>query len=226
MIAENPSPDNDTMETLIDTNEQLNKALNQHQRGVLNARKVMGVNGETTPPAAGGYYAPQGQLGAAVNRNSGYSSGSGFVPPQGPPPGRTDSGFVAPAGPPPILSSKPVPRKAAKAGPPIPPPGDYAPTGDDDENPFSDPKENSAPSIPFPKDQPPKATGQFNDRLGIEPYHPGFRETPSYVGRQDSSADHLTMHAAVPETPDVDDEGRAREQYRVPPGAKAPVYRY
>src|SRR3954469_19383897 len=31
MIAENPAPDNDTMETLIETNEHLSKALNQHQ---------------------------------------------------------------------------------------------------------------------------------------------------------------------------------------------------
>ncbi|KUJ23643.1 uncharacterized protein LY89DRAFT_189153 [Mollisia scopiformis] len=236
MIAENPGPDNDTMETLIETNEQLSKALSQHQRAVLNARKILGLNGEsgTTPPATGGYsqgapnrtdYLPPG--GPPPNRNSGYStSGSGFALPQGPPPGRTGNGFVAPAGPPPTLSMKPVPRKAAKGGPPVPPPGDYAPTGDDEENPFSDPKDNNKPSIPFPKDQPPTSTGQFNDRLGIEPYHPGFRETPSYVGRQESSTGGVTMHAAVPETPDVDDEGRARDLYGVSPGVKAPVYRY
>lgn len=240
MIAENPGPDNDTMETLIETNEQLGKALSQHQRGVLNARKILGLNGEsgTTPPATGGYYGQQGApsrndyvppVGPPPNRDSGHStSGSGFAAPQGPPPGRTDSSFVAPAGPPPTLSTKPIPRKATKGGPPIPPPGDYAPTGDDEENPFSDPKpkEKSTPNIPFPKDQPPAATGQFNDRLGIEPYHPGFRETPSYVGRQESSTGGLTMHAAVPETPDVDDEGRARDFYGVSPGVKAPVYRY
>ncbi|CZR51393.1 uncharacterized protein PAC_01268 [Phialocephala subalpina] len=237
MIAENPGPDNDTMETLIETNEQLNKALNQHQRGVLNARKILGLNGESgnTPPATGGYGAPPDRtdyvapVGPPPNRSSGYGNGvgptpgSGFVPPQGPPPGRADSGFIPPAGPPPVLSSKPVPRKATK-GPPIPPPGDYAPTGDDDENPFSDPKDK--PSIPFPKDQQTTTTGTFNDRLGIEPYHPGFRETQSYVGRQDSSTNHATMHAAVPETPDVDDEGRARNLYGATPGSKAPVYRY
>src|SRR6266536_5051004 len=35
MIAENPSPDNNTMETLIETNELVGKAMNQHQRAVL-----------------------------------------------------------------------------------------------------------------------------------------------------------------------------------------------
>jgi hypothetical protein len=39
MNAENPGPDNDTMESLIDTNEQLQNALNQHHRAVLQARK-------------------------------------------------------------------------------------------------------------------------------------------------------------------------------------------
>lgn len=44
MQSDDPVPDNDTMESLIDTNEQLQTALNQHQRTVLNARKQMGVN--------------------------------------------------------------------------------------------------------------------------------------------------------------------------------------
>ncbi|KAG5982122.1 hypothetical protein E4U55_002269 [Claviceps digitariae] len=43
MVSENPAPDNDTMESLIDTNEQLQTALNQHQRAVLNARKQLGL---------------------------------------------------------------------------------------------------------------------------------------------------------------------------------------
>jgi hypothetical protein len=43
MQSDNPAPDNDTMESLIDTNEQLQTALNQHQRAVLNARKQLGV---------------------------------------------------------------------------------------------------------------------------------------------------------------------------------------
>lgn len=203
MIAENPSPDNDTMETLIETNEQLNKAMNQHQRALLNARKAAGL-GEPTPP-------PRPE--------------AGFSPPPGPPPGRTGSGFAAPPGPPPTLSN-PTARKAVKNQPPIPPPGDYAPTGSDDENPFSDPKASThTHNPPFPKDQPSTSTGQFNDRLGIEPYHPGFRETPSYVGRQESSMGKTTMHAAVPETPDEDDDER-RTGYGVQHGGKEPVFRY
>lgn len=52
MVASNPSPDNDTMEALIDTNEQLQTALNQHQRSVLSARKQLGLNVRSDDSAA------------------------------------------------------------------------------------------------------------------------------------------------------------------------------
>jgi hypothetical protein len=215
MIAENPAPDNDTMETLIETNEQLTKAISQHQRAILSARKLLGLGtGEsgTTPPA----------------RTETYAT------PSGPPPGRAPMqayNTAAPAGPPPTLSQ---PKPTRKAVPPIPPPGDYAPTGSDDEDPFSDPAvvndKKTSPTPPFPKDQPPKVTGQFNDRLGIEPYHPGFKETKSYVGRQETAVGNTTMHAAVPESPTDDDDDEktpaSASGYGVPPGGKAPVYRY
>lgn len=210
MIAENPAPDNDTMETLIETNEQLSKAMSQHQRAVLSARKLLGLgSGETgtTPPGRT----------------------ETFAAPPGPPPGRAAAqpfNAIAPTGPPPTLSQ---PKPQRKNVPKIPPPGDYAPTGSDDENPFSDPAaEKKSPTPPFPQDHAPTATGQFNDRLGIEPYHPGFRETPSYVGRQESAAGNLTMHAAIPETP-AEDEDRTpvtASGYGVQAGGKAPVYRF
>jgi hypothetical protein len=202
MIAENPSPDNDTMETLIETNEQLSKAMSQHQRAVLNARKVMGMgNGEV-----------------------------GNTPP-GPPPPRTDSGFAAPPGPPPSQSNPaPTERKAVKNQPPIPPPGDYAPTDDGDEDPFADPSARKSQNPPLPQDRPPVATGQFNDRLGIEPYHPGFQETPSYMGRQDSSVGNITMHAggAIGENYErrAVDFPAPTGGYEAEADSKAPVYRY
>lgn len=203
MISENPAPDNDTMETLIETNDQLTKALSQHQRAILHARKVMGIGSPeavATPP-------------------------EGFTPPAGPPPGRSPAQYnaAAPVGSPPTLQQPKTSRKAA----PIPPPGDYAPTGSDDENPFTDPAaaKKNAPIPPFPQDQAPKSTGQFNDNLGVEPYHPGFKNTQSYIGRQNSAIGNLTMHAAVPETPMEEEEERTPASATAPP-MKAPVYRY
>jgi hypothetical protein len=49
MVCESPAPDNETMESLIDTNEQLQTALNQHQRAVLSARKQQTAEPEMTP---------------------------------------------------------------------------------------------------------------------------------------------------------------------------------
>ncbi len=52
MTAENPGPDNETMESLIDTNEQLQQALlNQHRRAMLNAKKLMGINDTSNAPS-------------------------------------------------------------------------------------------------------------------------------------------------------------------------------
>ena len=227
MITENPGPDNDTMETLIDTNEQLAKAMSQHQRAVLNARKVTGVSASTPTPPAG--------------QPSAFDA-----------PARTESGFAPPpTGPPPNRRKEvgaPIPA-AGKQRPPVPPPGDFAQVDPEDENPFSDPSERRAKTKthnpPFPTDSEPKATGQFNDRLGIEPWHPGFKETQSYVGRQDSAVEGATMHAAVggdlakPEgdknkprqqqqrrTYEDDDDDEDGGYMRPAAGGKAPVYRY
>jgi len=75
IIAEDPAPDNNTMETLIETNEQLSKAMNQHQRAILNARKVMGLgSGEAgvSPPAEteSGFAAPPGPPSSSSNPSS------------------------------------------------------------------------------------------------------------------------------------------------------------
>jgi hypothetical protein len=169
MIAENPAPDNNTMETLIETNEQLSKAMNQHHRAVLSARKALG-------------------LGTAENGVSptGSASGSGYAPPPGPPPSTK----------PPVPARKAVAkpldtRTQLQRGS-----TNYSPFEDSEENPFTDPK----PNPPFPSDNRPPPN-QFQDKLGIEPYHPGFSTTQSYMGRQDSSVGKVTMHAAVSEMP-------------------------
>ena len=164
MVAENPSPDNDTMETLLETNEQLTKAISQHQRAILNARKIRGVGNN--------------------------SSTSGTTPPP-----RTDSGFAAPPpGPPPAASNT---SKQARKAVPIPPPGEYIPNISDDEeepaDPFADPVNREAAvkrnNIPFAGDRPPVAMGQFNDNLGVEPYHPGFKESKK-VGESSAAKEH------------------------------------
>ncbi|KAH8811378.1 hypothetical protein F5884DRAFT_854729 [Xylogone sp. PMI_703] len=169
MIAENPSPDNDTMETLIETNEMLSKSLNQHQRALLAARRAVS-------PAGGN--SPSGSL---------------------------QEHYAPPAGPPPPNAATPTPPARIAA---------QAPSGPQEENPFSDPQhENSTtgPTPPFPKDTPPAATGQFQDRLGVEPYHPGFSPAQSSAGEEEQ---------------DGQDEPHHNAGYGTQSGVKAPMYRY
>jgi len=70
MVAENPAPDNDTMLTLIETNDQLALAMSKHQRAVLQARKTLGLGSES------------GGVSPALSAQG----DAGFVPPPGPPP--------------------------------------------------------------------------------------------------------------------------------------------
>lgn len=51
--AENPTPDDDTLLTLIETNEQLSVAMSKHQRALLQARRVAGVVSASPSPPPG-----------------------------------------------------------------------------------------------------------------------------------------------------------------------------
>ena len=77
--ADNPPPDEDTMLTLIETNEQLSIAMSKHQRAILQARKAIGATPSPQPQAQIGQNAyppqlPQPQI------------GQNAYPPQLPPP--------------------------------------------------------------------------------------------------------------------------------------------
>lgn len=178
MSAENPSPDNATMETLIETNEMLGKAMTTHHRAALQARKIMGVEND-----------------AALTTH------------------RISESYAPPAGPPPADKKPAIAlwRKAVKPGapvPPVPPPGDYAPTNisDDEEgNPFSDRNANgngksAAKAPPFPFDKPSTAAGQFHDTLGVEPFHPGFSENRAEGSKLDTQEGKGKEMNAAPKT--------------------------
>jgi hypothetical protein len=212
MVAESPSPDNDTMETLLLTNEQLTKAISQHQRAILSARKLRGI---------------------------GNPSGSGTTPPPRTEPPRTDSGFAAPPPGPPAATSRTV--QSTRRAVPVPPPGEYIPAVSDDEegpaDPFADPvhEDNAGRHVPFAGDRPPPvATGQFMDNLGVEPFHPGFKE-PKKASK--SAAKKVTRHPGGLSDEEEDDASispQSPEESRRHPGRAATstsngsdsIYRY
>lgn len=108
MVSTDPAPDNDTMESLIDTNEQLQRALSQHQRAVLGARKQLGLGERPEDISPGSTYGqepvngsngePEWSIqGSEVPPASYAGNGKGkqteaYNPPLGPPPGAKASG--------------------------------------------------------------------------------------------------------------------------------------
>ncbi|KAK3396150.1 hypothetical protein B0T20DRAFT_262683 [Sordaria brevicollis] len=66
MNATGPAPDNDTMESLIDTNEQLQQSLNHHQRAVLSAKKQLGLGS----PGSESVQSRPGSVAPGVNEQS------------------------------------------------------------------------------------------------------------------------------------------------------------
>lgn len=77
--SDNPPPDEDTLLTLIETNDQLATAISKHQRALLQARRAKGASPLST--ATGPYEAPAAPVASSNEPRNGL-----FTPPMGPPP--------------------------------------------------------------------------------------------------------------------------------------------
>lgn len=225
-MSSEPAPDNDTMESLIDTNEQLQRSLNQHQRAVLQAKKHLGINSSSavspiSEPSPGPDRAGPGQP-TASGAAGGFWQGSSGANPLS----------MNPAAPPPVPSRKAVGNGKGKA--PSTWESSHAvgssskaatPQNDDEADPFRDPvperKSNELPSLPY------------------EPFHPGFgsssgQDKSSGLGSgsgSGSGAQGKTNAGSSkndPVTPVSDDELYERDDaYKAtPPSKSAQTYRH
>lgn len=228
MVADDPPPDNDTMESLIDTNEQLQQALNQHQRAVLNARKQLGLGERSNDPSPA---PPDGaqQPARASPALPGWpqagsqasSSRSDLSPPLPALPARKPIGngkgkatelsdsVVSRSS-----STRPRPDGSSQNGNVLSQgAGGPGAGADDDQDPFRDPQPEpfrgggaggkaSAGGGSMYTSELPEAP-----RLAFEPFHPGFTTTPSYLGRQESAVGKVAMHGGGGVVPE--DEGAA-----------------
>lgn len=122
--CDSPAADHDTLQTLIETNEQLSLAMSRYQRAILSARRAMGASTSPNPEAVGheGSGAFSGPP-APGQRESLFSQSTttNTYPPSSPPPkqaqtngfgtsatgfgrnGYNDESYDAPSGPPPQL---------------------------------------------------------------------------------------------------------------------------
>jgi hypothetical protein len=241
--ADDPPPDEDTMLTLIETNEQLSIAISKHQRAVLQARKAMGATPSPqpqAPPRQNGYSQqhsqPQGGLDIHPPQPSpAQPRQNTYTTPASPPHRAEQEAYILPLGPPAgamgaVRTNNFASNNAYSSPPPIPARSrpmflDHAtPTRTLDygvaENPFADthpepqkPQQKSYSLFDRPSQTtppPPQESTQYSEepeassskqvpvQKPYEPYNPGYRSTPSYIDRQDSAANNLTMHGASP----------------------------
>lgn len=216
MTAEDPSPDNDTMESLIDTNEQLQASLSLHQRAMLNARKLVAQMEPVPqePPS-------RNSVSPLESERNGY--GNGLEPP--PVPSRKSSG-----------KGKEREYEPVIAGPSR----THTPAIENDD-PFKDPDEEhsrlaSRAAVGSGSGSGSGAASNYlgEPRLSYEPFHPGFDSTPSYLGRQESALGKETMHGGAGNSASDtrgsrgDDESNGSDIYDSTPAAKQkePIYRY
>jgi hypothetical protein len=239
IACDNPAPDDDTMLTLIETNEQLSLAASKHQRAVLQARRLHSPSPSQTPPIsqvnsnnvpAGvpqqsygtpglpphngapslpPLSAPTTNLNYAPPPASGYASppSSTYSPPPGPPQSYA---------PPPAQAANAVGHKNDEL--PLPPALQAGATRQQptstshDDNPFAD-HHTSTFTPPSAAVNDPRSEGYGGSP---DSYHPGFQSTPSYLGRQDSSANNLTMHGAAPQIKEEDESPYEPQRPRTP----------
>ena len=218
MNSEDPRPDEDTMLTLIETSDQLNIAMSKHQRALLQARKAMGQDTTSPPPQTNASPPPQTQYSQPQPQRAysgGYNttapqqgSGGNFSPPPGPPPNARgavrshDYGYNSA----PIdqnrQTSPPTTQTAhygvadnpfsddATLPPPPPPQKTY--------NLFDNSYQSSQPQSGYEQQQQPQQ--QQTDSTYTQSQRPagGWGGTQSYMNRQESATNNLTMHGASP----------------------------
>lgn len=187
--CDNPPPDDDTMLTLIETNEQLSLAASKHQRAILQARKAMGLASPSPPVQAGS---------SNSHAFPGPSSSSSTPPPQLPP--RIEASALSMNTGTASATSAPDPHAidtSYKTS--LPPPPALQPGGNTQGPTFA----NAESDNPFADHHSPtyggvgNTNGLFSGEGGsAQSNHPGFQSTPSYLNRQESSANNLTMHGA------------------------------
>ena len=218
IACDNPTPDDDTMLTLIETNEQLSLAASKHQRAILQARRTIGASpsppAQQTPPL----------LPPANNAQPGVLANS-YEPPTLP--RRND--VPSPIDPVPRHPYDPLPNTTSYGVPPSQAPAvqstnssslpsslqaapyrqSSVPQQQQDENPFAD---------HYTSTYTPPTNPRLNGYGGSpDSYHPGYQSTPSYIHRQESAANNLTMHGAAIQEEDASQRLRTADHNMTQP---------
>ena len=197
IACDSPPPDDDTMLTLIETNEQLSLAASRYQRSVLSARRVMGMS---PPPGTegmqndGGAIASPtlGPLPASVQGDNLFASNRS--PRQSPPTtafGNSNETYQPPLGPPPRQSpsSGAFANNSDTYAPPLGPPPSMLARLNSRDGQSSPPPANSsyqAPRLP-PVEQ---HSNPFADPVEHESNSAPFALEPGHYGHSTATQNH------------------------------------
>ncbi|KAI9825520.1 MAG: hypothetical protein M1819_000512 [Sarea resinae] len=223
--ADDPPPDDDTMLTLIETNELLSVAVSKYQRGVLQARKALGSQSASPSPSPSSLVngQEQGQVPASAaplprlpQRTNGTTTTSKNPFLKNP---FLDASASSQAEHP--LASPPSaahPQQQQQEQEPLPwdysdPPSASLPAQPPLQPVIRPEVEYSPPSLPPPGHQQQQPPLQPPSQTQAPPHPPQLTtSTPSYIHRQDSAIDHVNMHgASVPSAVAPVGEGREGE---------------
>ncbi|KYG49144.1 hypothetical protein M433DRAFT_131483 [Acidomyces richmondensis BFW] len=166
--CDNPAPDDDTLQTLIETNEQLSLAGSRYQRALLAARRAMGAGSSPNPETqqnGSSVLAPpltrnQGPTSTQPKLAENTSNGTYFQQapsPQSqfkPPPNHSHDGYEGPPSPPPKLLHT-FQQRGNQSPPASSPTSSQAPRlpAIQHNDPFADPIERDSNPAPFAVEQ-------------------------------------------------------------------------
>lgn len=230
----NPAPDEDTLLTLIETNDQLSFAMSKHQRALLQARRALGGSPPDTTPSQADqvYYAapqgpPPGAIGAAMTQDHNY-------PPRSPPQRAQEHVYVPNSAPSPqrapFVQQQQHQHQQQPQPAPAPAPSsqhlwqrEQTSNYDVPENPFVDeaqqadpPKKlyglfnrSNAAGAPSGLDQHPSQAEPVQDRA--QNHMPHYQPSPSHVQGQEAAMNNLTAPGRVP-PPDLQGSSGAQQR--------------
>lgn len=185
--CDTPPPDDDTMLTLIETNEQLSLASTRYQRSVLNARRALGVSpspnatpGETN---MSGPFLPPVVPASTQNENLFTSNAPPRQPVSSSAFGSPDDSYQAPMGPPPRQATNTSAFGSADESyqAPMGPPPRRTGSGS--------PLENRDESYAPPPGPPPSMLARLNSREGQSPTSPHSPSKPPRIPSMEQPSD-------------------------------------
>ncbi|KAF1811479.1 hypothetical protein P152DRAFT_459416 [Eremomyces bilateralis CBS 781.70] len=194
MNCDDPVPDDATMQTMIETSEQLSLAASKHHRALLAARRAAAPTASPPPSLP-----PRDNAPPAPSSTTTPSPLSPLESPLPPIPTTLQAG---------------IPRRNPQTTSPTAPPNPYDPTTSPYAPPGAPAAHGNLDLSPQPTDNP------FSDEHAAEhqpPTRPGFAATPSsYTRRQENAMGGEQMRGAVPSVPEEDEgeEERRTEKER------------